>query len=138
MAKMSAVFHFLGEDITGVAFASNVVDLDNLVLNPFTDLGFAKFEMAKPFCGKVASPVNHSFVIVVEYVGAINVGKRNTDLDKFLGKISDANIKFAAFVSRPNFGFTRTHGSFFLTNTFPCQRAAHAEDNSTTHAVELE
>ncbi len=137
-AKMSAIFHFLGENVTGIAFTSNVEDLDNLVLNPLTDFGFAKFEMANPFGSKVTSPVNHSFVVVVKYGGAINVGKRNTNLDKSLGKISDTNSKFAALVSRTDFRFTRAHGCFVLTNTLPSQQAFHAEDHSATHAAELE
>ncbi len=43
---MSAVFHRLGEDVTGVAFARNVENLYNFVLNPFTHFRLAEFEMA--------------------------------------------------------------------------------------------
>ncbi len=132
---MSAVFDFLSEDVTGVSFASNVEDLDNLVLNPFMDFGFAKFKMANPFVGEVASPVNHSVIVIVKHGGTINVWKRDTDLDESLGEIPDTNSKFATFVSRMDFCFTRAHGSFVLKITLPSQWASHAEDHSATHAA---
>ena len=42
------MFHFLGEDVTGVALAGNMENLDNFVLDPFTDFGFTEFDMMNP------------------------------------------------------------------------------------------
>ncbi len=47
-ADVNAIFHFLGEDVTGVALAGNMESLGNFVLNPFTDFGFMDFDMATP------------------------------------------------------------------------------------------
>ncbi len=96
---MSAIFYFLVEDITGVAFARNVENLGNFVLNPFMHFRLVEFKMVFPLGSEVASPVNHGLVIVVEHGGGINIRKRNVNFYKSFEKISDANSKFDAFVS---------------------------------------
>ncbi len=116
---MGTVFHLLGEDVAGITFASDMDNLDNFVLDPFANFRIAKFKMADPFRGEVTRPVDHSFVIIVEHGGAINVEKRDSDFDESFGQIANTNSEFAALVSRPNFGFARTHGSFLLADTFP-------------------
>ena len=50
-AEVSAVLHSLGEDITYVVFAYNVNNVDDVVLNPFTDCILLQFHVAESIEG---------------------------------------------------------------------------------------
>ena len=48
-AEVGPVFHLLCEDITGIALACNMEDLDAAILNPFTGAVVPKLHMAHIF-----------------------------------------------------------------------------------------
>ena len=44
-AEVGTILHFLGEDIAGITFASDVIDLEVIFLDPFADSIFTKFHI---------------------------------------------------------------------------------------------
>jgi hypothetical protein len=75
-AEISAVSHFLGEDVGYVAFPADMGNGDGAVGNPLTCRIFPVFDVAIAFGGHVVTPFDTCIVVVVEGSGRVTVGDR--------------------------------------------------------------
>ena len=64
-AEVGPVFRLLREDATGISFASNMEDFDEVILNPFTDSVVLKFHMVHILHGGNVGPVHSGFLVIV-------------------------------------------------------------------------
>ena len=63
--KISAVVHFLGEDVRNVTFATDVGDGDSAVGDPFPGGGFSVLDVAIAFGHHVVAPYDAGIVVWV-------------------------------------------------------------------------
>ena len=66
---MAAVLQFLGGNVTWIAFAGNMKNLERFAMNPFSNPIFAHFYVADTFCGEIVGPVDTQLVIIGDLRG---------------------------------------------------------------------
>ena len=64
-AEVGPVFHLLGEDVTGIALACNVEDLDEAILNPFTGSVVTEFQMVHILHVSSVGPIHGGFIVII-------------------------------------------------------------------------
>ena len=63
--KVGPVFHLFCENVTGIALACNVEDLDEAILNPFAGSIVSEFQMAHILHGSNVGPIHGGFIVIV-------------------------------------------------------------------------
>ena len=77
---MAAVLQFLGGNVTWIAFAGNMKNLERFAMNPFSNPIFVHFYVADTFCGEIVGPVHARLVIIVNFCGYCGIRKWLTRL----------------------------------------------------------
>ncbi len=73
--------------------------------DPFATFGSAKFEVTNALGGKVAGPVDHGFVVLVENHRVSDIRERGAHRDELFGKVVKPYCEIVAFVDGPYLGF---------------------------------
>ena len=64
--EVGPVFHLLSEDVTMIALAYDMEDLDEAILNPFAGSVVSEFKMAHILHGGSVGPIHGYFVVIVD------------------------------------------------------------------------
>ncbi len=137
-AEISAVLHFLCEDVGYVAFPADVGNGDGAVGDPFTCRILLVLNVTIAFGGHIVTPFNACIVIVIEGSGRLTVGDGVAEVGKTRNHVAGVDREAGAHVGSPNLGVTRAEGSAFLTLRFPCDWTAGPQDDNSAHTSELE
>jgi hypothetical protein len=70
------VAHFFGENVRGIAFATDVGDCDASVFDPLLGRILSMFNMTVSFSGKIMAPFNACIVVIVEWCIGVSVVNR--------------------------------------------------------------
>ena len=105
MVEVDTVLHFFGENVTGVALASNVKNAKDLVLNPFADGVFPEFHVEDALGGSAIGRGDAGLIVVVHSGRAGEVRERDASRGEGSGKVAGGNHKLGTFIGSMNFGF---------------------------------
>ena len=105
--RVTHSLHFLGKDVTGITFTSDVSVPEIIILNPFLDGVFPKFHITDVLRSGVVGPVGTSFIVIVNSCRSRVVKDWIAGNNGTVGKISCSHGSLTAFVGGSDFGFTR-------------------------------
>jgi hypothetical protein len=111
---MDTVPHFFSKDVGRVCLASNVLNRNRFVLNPFPDRIFTQINVASRLRSHVVRPLDASFIVVVDKSRVLKVRDRETGLSDALTDVSEVDYLFRSGACGTNLGLTRTEGGLFL------------------------
>ena len=80
--EVGPIFHFLCENVTGIALACNMEDFDAAILDPFLGVVVPKFHMAHILYGGSVSQIDGGFVVIVHQGGFGGVGEGSSSHTK--------------------------------------------------------
>ena len=130
---MGAVAHFLGEDVTWVDCARDVVHVDLLRLDAITDGAVFETDVAHALGGGTLGPVNGALVVVVESSGSVGVREVHV-----VAPVSKSEDLLDGFIRGTDFSFAGRATCSRLTDGFPGDGASAAHDEETAHGAVFE
>ena len=105
MAEVAVILHFLGENVTWIAFAGDMKNLESFAMNPLANLIFSEFDVVNTFRDEIVGPVNTRLIVVVDLGGCRRIRKWLTGAREIIGEILDIDGQFGAFTCSINLGF---------------------------------
>ncbi len=136
--EISAIVHFLGEDIGRITFAADMFNGDGPVCHPLTGGVFSVLDVSITFGRQIMAPFHTCFVVVVKWCRRFSIRDWVAKGGKMENHIADVNCETGTHVGGANFGVTRAERSALLTVRLPSDGTTGAEDDGTAHAAEFE
>ncbi len=136
--EISAITHFLGEDIGRITFAADMFDGNGPVCDPLTGGVLSVLDMAITFGREIVAPFHTCFVVVVKWFRLLGISDWVAKGGKMENHVADIDSEMGTHVGDANFGVTRAERSTLLTVHLPGGGTAGAEDDGTAHAAEFE
>ena len=136
--EISAIAHFLGEDIGRITFAADMFDGDGSVCHPLTGGVFSVLDVSITFDCQIGAPFHTCFVVVVKWCWLLSIRDWVAKGGKMENHIADVDRETGTHVGGANFGVTRAERSALLTVRLPSDGTTRAEDDGTAHAAEFE
>ena len=136
--EISAIAHFLGEDIGRITFAADMFDGNGSVCHPLTGGVFSVLDVSITFGRQIVAPFHTCFVVVVKWCWLFSIRDWVAKGDEMENHIADIDHEAGTHVCGVNFGVTQAERSALLTVRFPCDGTTGAEDDGTVHAAEFE
>ncbi len=112
--KMDTVPHFFSKDVGRVCLASNVLNRNCFVLNPFPNRIFMQLNVASRLRSHVVRPLDASFIVIVDKSRVLKIRDRKTGLSDAPTDLSEVDYLFRSGACGANLGLTRTEGGSFL------------------------
>ncbi len=135
--EISAIAHFLGEDIGRVTFAADIFDGDGPVCNPLTGGLLSVLDMVITFGRQIVAPFYTCFVVIVKWCQLLGISDWVAKGGKMKNHIADVDSETGTHVGGANFGVTRAERSTLLMVRLPGDGTAGAEDDGIAHAAEF-
>ncbi len=133
---MSAIAHFLSEDVGRIDFPGHMLNLESFFLDPLADRVLTEFNVLRHFGGHFIGPPDPCIIVVVEDCGSIERGKSVSCIGDTAGEISEVDNLLRSSVGCANLGLARTQGGTFLTVAKPTDWAPPVlENDPTIHAA---
>ena len=136
--EISAIVHFLGEDIRRITYAADMFDGDGPVCDPLTGGVLSVLDMAITFGREIVSPFHTCFVVIVKWCRLLGISDWVAKGGKMENHIVDLDSEMGTHIGGANFGVARAERSTLLTVRLPGDGTAGAENDGTAHAAEFE
>ena len=137
-SEVRAIAHFLSEDVGRIDLARNILNLESLVLHPFTNGVLTKFDVTSSLRGHIVRPFHTCVIVIVQESWRVDVRNNITGVEDALRKVAEIDNLFGGCTCSSDFSFARTERSAILAVTKPTDWTAIFEDNATIHATKLE
>jgi hypothetical protein len=89
--EVSAIVHFLSEDVGRIDFPGHMLDLESFVLDPLADRVLTEFNALRRFGVHVKGPPDAFIIVVIEDCGSIKRGKSVSCIREAAGEITEVN-----------------------------------------------
>jgi hypothetical protein len=137
MAEVHPITHLFCEDVSRIDLPRDVMNIEHLILDPFTNGVFVKLDVPGSLQSHVVGPLHAGIVVVVENNWEINVRNNVTGLRITSRKIPEVNKFLGGCVCSSDLGFPGIQGGTFLAIVEPFDGAPVFEDDSIVHAAEF-
>ncbi len=104
--KLRTIPHLLCEYISQICLASNMKDLQHLVLNPLTNRIFLQLDMASSLQGHFMWPFDAGVIVIEEHSGSISVTDGEAGIRDATTQILEIDDLFWCGAHGTNLGFT--------------------------------
>ena len=113
-AEISAIAHFLGEDIGRITVAADMFNGYGPVFDPFTGGVLSVLDMAITFRREIVAPFYTCFVVFVKWCRLLSISDWVAKGGEIDNNIADVDSETGTHVGGANFGLTRAEGSHAL------------------------
>jgi hypothetical protein len=115
-----------------------MLNLESLVLHPFTNGVLTEFYVTSSLRGHVVRPFHTCVIVIAQESWRVDVRNNVTSIGDAPRKVAAIEDLFGGCACSLDFSFTRTERSAILAVANPTNWAAVFEDNATIHATKLE
>jgi hypothetical protein len=138
MSEVRTIAHFLSEDVGWIDFSRNMLNMESLVLHPFTNGVLTKFNVMGSLWGHVVQPLLTCVIIIIKESGRAKLWNNVACVGDTPRKVEEVDDLFGGCTCSMDFSFARTKRSAILAVAKPTNWTTIFEDDTPIHATKLE